>query len=77
MDDTFFTLVLLGAMTLVLSALPIGANDVDIREIRAAEMHCSAHGGIKYFDNDYIREVVCEDGLTTETTWVLKKYITP
>lgn len=74
MGETFFTLVFIGMITLVVNAVPAGVNNVDIREIRAAEIHCSSHGGIKHFDNDYIREVVCADGLVTRLKWVTKKY---
>ena len=58
------------AVNLVLS----GTNNVHWSHIQAAEIHCSSHGGIKYFDNDYIRQVVCADGLVTRLSWVMKKY---
>lgn len=77
MEELLGCLVAAALVACVFNALPFGANNVDIAEIRAAEAHCASHGGIKYFDNDYTRTVVCEDGLTTKTFWVRNKYATP
>lgn len=77
MEELFGCLLFAALTAVVFIALPFGANNVGIAEIRAAEEHCASHGGIKRIDNDYLQEVVCEDGLSANMKWVVEKYATP
>lgn len=61
-------------ITLLFILSPWGANDTEPAEMEAAAVFCKNHGGVNHINNEYVREVVCVDGLEVSLAWVMRTY---